>query len=43
VLFEPWLHPELLASHAPDYPRTPVVDLRRSREAALQAYATLRA
>ena len=39
ALFEPWKHPELLARHAPDYPRAPIVDLKASRVAALAAYA----
>jgi len=36
--FSPWLHPELLAEHAPDYPRAPIVDLAEGRDAALVAY-----
>ena len=39
ALFEPWQYPELLARHAPDYPRMPIVDLRISRASALSAYA----
>ena len=39
ALFEPWKHPELLARHAPDYPHTPIADLKASRVAALAAYA----
>ncbi|MFT4249172.1 MAG: deoxyribodipyrimidine photo-lyase [Pseudomonas sp.] len=40
--FAPWEHPASLARHAPDYPRTPIVDLARGREQALAAYAGLR-
>ncbi len=36
--FAPWQHPELLAAKAPDYPRTPLVDLAAGRDAALAAY-----
>jgi len=36
--FAPWQHPLLLAAHAPDYPRTPLVDLAAGRDAALAAY-----
>ena len=36
--FAPWQHPLLLAAHAPDYPRTPLVDLAVGRDAALAAY-----
>ncbi len=36
--FAPWQHPELLTQLAPDYPRTPLVDLAAGREAALAAY-----
>ena len=39
VLFEPWRYPELLAEHAPDYPRMPIVDLAHSRAQALSAYS----
>ena len=39
ALFEPWKHPALLARHAPDYPRMPIVDLGISRADALAAYA----
>ncbi len=40
ALYEPWKHPELLARHAPDYPRESIVDLKTSRVAALAAYST---
>ncbi|HTD28600.1 MAG TPA: deoxyribodipyrimidine photo-lyase [Xanthomonadaceae bacterium] len=40
ALLEPWKHPELLARCAPDYPRSPIVDLKLSRAAALAAYAS---
>ncbi|MBA8682760.1 FAD-binding domain-containing protein [Stenotrophomonas tumulicola] len=36
--FAPWQHPHLLAEHAPDYPRVPLVDLAAGRDAALAAY-----
>lgn len=36
--FAPWQHPQLLAEHAPDYPRSPLVDLAAGRDAALAAY-----
>jgi deoxyribodipyrimidine photo-lyase len=36
--FAPWQHPQLLAAHAPGYPRTPLVDLAAGRDAALAAY-----
>jgi deoxyribodipyrimidine photo-lyase len=39
--FEPWEHPDLLARHAPAYPRAPLVDLRASRAAALESYRAL--
>ncbi len=39
ALFEPWKYPEQLARHAPGYPRSPMVDLKASRAAALRAYA----
>ena len=42
ALFEPWKHPELLVHHVPDYPRTPIIDLKRSREGALATYAASR-
>jgi deoxyribodipyrimidine photo-lyase len=34
----PWTQPSTLARLAPDYPRRPVVDLAKGREAALAAY-----
>lgn len=40
--FAPWLYPQSLARHAPDYPRVPIVDLAQGREAALSAYARTR-
>ena len=43
ALAAPWEQPDLLRARAPDYPRQPVVDLRGSREAALAAYASVRA
>lgn len=39
ALFEPWKHPDLLARHALDYPRMPIVDLKGSRDAALATYS----
>lgn len=39
ALAAPWEHPELLRSLAPDYPLRPIVDLKASREAALEAYS----
>ncbi|HEY2344907.1 MAG TPA: deoxyribodipyrimidine photo-lyase [Xanthomonadaceae bacterium] len=42
AMFEPWKHPALLARYAPGYPRTPIVDLKASREAALAAYSKTR-
>jgi deoxyribodipyrimidine photo-lyase len=39
ALPEPWEHPELLRRLAPDYPARPIVDLKASREAALEAYS----
>ena len=36
--FSPWTDPAMLARHAPDYPRQPIVDLARGRVAALAAY-----
>jgi deoxyribodipyrimidine photo-lyase len=36
--FAPWTDPRTLARLAPDYPRTPIVDLARGRAAALDAY-----
>ncbi len=38
ALFAPWEAPELVRRLAPDYPRTPIVDLAGSRHAALHAY-----
>ena len=37
ALFAPWEDPALAAKLAPDYPASPIVDLRDSREAALVA------
>jgi deoxyribodipyrimidine photo-lyase len=42
VLHAPWLSPALLRRHAPRYPRSPIVDLAASREAALAAYQASR-
>ena len=42
AMFEPWKHPELLARHAPQYPRAPIVDLKASRADALAAYSASR-
>ncbi len=39
ALFEPWRFPDLLAQHAPDYPKLPIVDLASGRAQALAAYA----
>jgi len=36
--FAPWQQPEILARTAPDYPRMPIVDLAKGRDAALSAY-----
>jgi deoxyribodipyrimidine photo-lyase len=38
LLAEPWAQPALLGQLAPDYPDTPIIDLRQSREAALAAF-----
>ena len=38
ALYEPWNHATLAAKLAPDYPATPIIDLRASREAALDAF-----
>lgn len=38
ALYEPWNHSALAAKLAPDYPATPIIDLRASREAALDAF-----
>lgn len=34
----PWTDPSVVARHAPDYPRKPIVDLALGRAAALDAY-----
>jgi deoxyribodipyrimidine photo-lyase len=39
ALAAPWEQPELLRRLAPDYPVRPIVDLKASREAALEAYS----
>ncbi len=39
LLAEPWTQPQLLKTFAPDYPIQPIVDLKASRQAALQAYS----
>jgi deoxyribodipyrimidine photo-lyase len=36
--FAPWTEPRTLARLAPDYPRRPIIDLAKGREAALAAY-----
>lgn len=36
--FSPWTDPAMLARHAPEYPRQPIMDLVRGRLAALAAY-----
>lgn len=41
--FAPWLHPSALARAAPAYPREPIIGLAEGRDAALAAYAKLRA
>jgi deoxyribodipyrimidine photo-lyase len=38
AVFAPWLHPELAKRLAPAYPAQPIIDLKASREAALDAY-----
>lgn len=38
----PWTDPDRLKAVAPDYPRTPIVDLAEGREAALAAYQASR-
>ncbi|HET6603604.1 MAG TPA: deoxyribodipyrimidine photo-lyase [Xanthomonadaceae bacterium] len=43
LVHAPWAAPERLAELAPRYPRQPIVDLKASREAALGAYAALKA
>jgi len=40
--FAPWQWPELLAAHAPGYPRQPLVDLGQGRDAAMAAYQRCR-
>ena len=40
--FAPWTDPATAARLAPDYPRRPIVDLARGREAALAAYRSIR-
>lgn len=40
--FAPWTDPEQLARVAPDYPRTPIVELAEGRDAALRAYQASR-
>ncbi|MBS7455945.1 cryptochrome/photolyase family protein [Coralloluteibacterium stylophorae] len=42
AIHAPWTQPALLARYAPAYPKTPVVDLAESREAALDAFRALR-
>ena len=39
ALAAPWEQPDLLRRLAPDYPIRPIVDLKASREAALEAYS----
>jgi len=39
ALAAPWEQPDLLRRLAPDYPVRPIVDLKASREAALEAYS----
>jgi deoxyribodipyrimidine photo-lyase len=39
ALAAPWEQPELLRRLAPGYPIRPIVDLKASREAALEAYS----
>jgi deoxyribodipyrimidine photo-lyase len=39
ALAAPWEQPALLRQLAPDYPARPIVDLKASREAALEAYS----
>lgn len=39
ALAAPWERPGLLRQQAPDYPASPIVDLKASREAALAAYS----
>ncbi|MFS8063204.1 MAG: cryptochrome/photolyase family protein [Luteimonas sp.] len=40
---EPWLQPELIRRHAAGYPQRPIVELSTSRQAALAAFAQMRA
>jgi len=40
--FAPWTHSESAARLAPRYPRQPIVDLSKGRDAALAAYAATR-
>jgi deoxyribodipyrimidine photo-lyase len=42
LIHEPWTDPSSLARLAPDYPRSPIVDLKQSREEALVAYSASR-
>jgi deoxyribodipyrimidine photo-lyase len=37
VAYAPWENPELTRRLAPDYPRQPIIDLKQSRESALDA------
>ncbi len=39
--FEPWLHQDAMQGEARRYPKTPVVDLKQGRDAALAAYKRL--
>ncbi len=39
ALAAPWEQPDLLRRLAPDYPLRPIVDLKASRDAALEAYS----
>jgi deoxyribodipyrimidine photo-lyase len=41
ALFAPWEHPAKAREFAPDYPASPIVDPKTSREAALSAYQSL--
>ncbi len=38
ALFEPWEHADLARKLAPDYPSAPLIDMRASRDAALEAF-----
>ena len=42
ALFEPWDHPAKARQFAPDYPVSPIVDPKASREAALAAYQSIK-